>query len=164
MKKPQRRPRLRRKASADGARNWREEKILRNKYFCLLPRLANAVASRHALPSSSRRSRGNFHYHNRGRGASSECQPNSLPFPSGRRIAGEEATGEEKGLVDLWIVVESFVGQSDRNPCKQLAGCRSRQDEEAKRQSFRHGNTDRGDRVIARDRYEGGSDSGAGRR
>src|SRR5437868_12546854 len=69
------------------------------KYFSLLPRLANAVASRHALPSSSRQSRGNFHYDNRGRGAASECSPN--PFPSGSRIAGEEATREENGLVDF---------------------------------------------------------------
>src|SRR5438309_980700 len=39
-------------------------KFYAKKYFSLLPRLANAVASRHALPSSSRQSRGNFHYQN----------------------------------------------------------------------------------------------------
>ena len=85
------------------------------------------------LPSSSGRSRGNFHFHNRGRGAASECQPNplSLLLSSGSRIAGEEATRKEKRLVDIWI--EGFAGQSDRDPYEQLAGCRSRQDEEAKK-------------------------------
>jgi len=108
-------------------------KFYAKKYFSLLPRLANAVASRHALPSSSRQSRGNFHYHNRGRGAASECQPNPLSLgpSSGSRIAGEEATRKEKRLVDIWI--EGFAGQSDRDPYEQLAGCRSGQDEEAKK-------------------------------
>jgi hypothetical protein len=55
------------------------------------------------------------------------------PLSSGSRIAGEEATRKEKGLVDLWIVGEGFAGQSDRDPYEQLAGCRSRQDEEAKK-------------------------------
>ena len=55
------------------------------------------------------------------------------PLSSRRRIAGEEATREEKGLVDLWIVGEGFAGQSDRDPYEQLAGCRSGQDEEAKK-------------------------------
>src|SRR6266550_2634543 len=159
-----RRPLLQRKALAIAHEISRGKKILRKKYFCLLPRRANAVASQHAPPSSSGRSRGNFHYHNRSRGAASECQPNpfSLRLSSGSRIAGEEATRKEKRLVDIWI--EGFAGQSDRDPYEQRAGCRSRQNEEAKKKSFRHGNTDRGYRVTARDRHEGGRDSRAGRR
>ena len=79
------------------------------------------------------------------------------------RISGEEATGEEKGLVDLWIVGEGFAGQSDRDPYEQLAGCRRRQDEEAKKHRGRDGNTDPGDFIItARDRREVGCDAGAG--
>ncbi len=68
-------------------------------------------------------------------GLPQSASPNPLPLllPSGSRIAGEEATREEKGLVDLWIVIEGFAGQSDRDPYQQLAGCRSRQDEEAKK-------------------------------
>ena len=88
------------------------------KYFNLLPRRATAVASRHALQSSSRESRGNFYYDNSGRGAASERQPNG--FPSGNRLAGEEATREEKRLVDLWTVGEG--SESYPHP-KQLAGC-----------------------------------------
>ena len=55
------------------------------------------------------------------------------PSPSSSPQAVEEATREEKGLVDLRIVGEGFAGQSDRDPYKQLAGCRSGQDEEAKK-------------------------------
>jgi hypothetical protein len=47
------------------------------------------------------------------------------------RIAGEEATRKEKRLVDIWI--EGFAGQSGRDPYEQLAGCRSGQDEDAKK-------------------------------
>jgi len=98
----------------------RKEKVLCEKIFNLLPRRATAVASRHPLQSSSPESRGNFYYNNSGRGASPECQPNGLP--SGNRIAGEEATDQEKGLVVIWIVGEGFAGESYRHS-EQLASC-----------------------------------------
>ena len=64
--------------------------------------------------------------------------------------------------MDFWI--EGFAGQSDRDPYEELPGCRRGQDEEAKKLSFCHSNTDRGDGVVtARDRREDGCDSGAGR-
>jgi hypothetical protein len=36
----------------------------------------------------------------------------SPSLSSSSRVAGEEATREEKGLVDFWIVGEGFAGQS----------------------------------------------------
>ncbi len=57
--------------------------------------------------------------------------PYPLGLSSGSRIAGEEATRKEKRLVDIWI--EGFAGQSDGDPYEQLAGCRSQQNEEAKK-------------------------------
>ena len=73
------------------------------------------------------------------------------------------ATGEEKGMVALCIVGEDIAGESYRDPFEQLAGCRSRQDEEAKNNCGRNRNADRGDRVAARTRREGGCYSSAGR-
>ncbi len=88
------------------------------------------------------------------------------PYPSASPQAVESPAKKQPAKKKGWWIFGSkgFAGQSDRDPYEQLAGCRSRQNEEAKKKSFRHGNTDRGYRVTARDRHEGGRDSRAGRR
>jgi len=101
--------------------------------FWLLRRRVTTVASRHAVHhSTSPRSGLNFRHDVGSRRTASEFA-NSVPFPTGNRVAGKTTTNDEEKRI-LALVK---TGESNPGPEHFTDGCR-RQAEETKKRECRY--------------------------